>query len=309
MWGRRILYLIGLLGCVVFYGFYREWFSWILLLTVLGLPVLSVTLSLPAMCTAKVYLRCPEKVQLHTPLRTALQVQSFFPAPRVKSRVRFHNLLSGDRYVGLPGERVPTDKCGRMDLSWDKIYIYDYLGLFRRKVREGYGCQVDIFPKPIKAQLPATQSDGLVHAWRPKPGGGFAENREVRLYRPGDNLRHIHWKLTAKTGKLMYAEPIEPVQQGYLLTVCLCGNLEEKLGRLLYFSQNLLSQGITHKIHCRTGDGIVEFLVENPKELNAGFSRILQAKPAETEVDISAVGALWHHHIRGVEMGGAGDEA
>ena len=232
-----------------------------------------------------------------------------FPRTPGESRVRFHNLLSGDRYVGLPGERVPTDKCGRMDLSWDKIYIYDYLGLFRRKVREGYGCQVDIFPKPIKAQLPATQSDGLVHAWRPKPGGGFAENREVRLYRPGDNLRHIHWKLTAKTGKLMYAEPIEPVQQGYLLTVCLCGNLEEKLGRLLYFSQNLLSQGITHKIHCRTGDGIVEFLVENPKELNAGFSRILQAKPAETEVDISAVGALWHHHIRGVEMGGAGDEA
>ncbi len=293
------MYLLCLMAGLVFFGFYRLWFSWLLLLVILGLPWFSLILSLPAMCTAKVFFRCPPQVQAQTPVRTALQVQCAFPAPQVKSRVHLHNTLSGDRYVGLPGEKVPTDRCGRLVLHWDTIYIYDYLGLFRRKIKDGQGCEIYIFPKIIKNPMPTAQSDGLVHAWRPKPGGGFSENRDLRLYRPGDNLRNIHWKLTAKVGKPIYAEPMEPVQKGYVLSVCLSGDLEDKLGRLLYGSYALLEQGLPHKIYCRTAEEILEFSVENDKDLSAGMRRILQAKPAPTEQKVSAEGALWYHHIGG----------
>ena len=34
MWGRRIVYLMTLTGCLVFYGFYKEWFSWLLLMLI-----------------------------------------------------------------------------------------------------------------------------------------------------------------------------------------------------------------------------------------------------------------------------------
>ena len=51
MWKRRIIYLSALLWCLVFYGFYREWFSWVLLLTVLLLPWFSLAVSLPALLT------------------------------------------------------------------------------------------------------------------------------------------------------------------------------------------------------------------------------------------------------------------
>ncbi|MBR2633811.1 MAG: DUF58 domain-containing protein, partial [Lentisphaeria bacterium] len=43
---------------------------------------------------------------------------------------------------------------------------------------------------------------------RPKPGGGYGENYEIRQYRPGDNLNQIHWKLSAKVGDLMLREPM-----------------------------------------------------------------------------------------------------
>ena len=45
MWGRRIIYLATLLGSLVFYGFYREWFSWFLLMTVVLLTTDYMSLS------------------------------------------------------------------------------------------------------------------------------------------------------------------------------------------------------------------------------------------------------------------------
>lgn len=299
MWGRRVVYLLGLVSGTVFFLAYKQWASFLVLLVILILPWLSLLLSLPAMLTAKVSLRCAGQVQRDTPVRTTLQVSSRFPAPPVKSKVRLRNVLTGERYVGLPGERVPTHQCGKMALTWDEIYIYDYLGLFRRRIKEGQGCEIYIFPKLVKTPIPKAQSDGLVHAWRAKPGGGFSENRELRLYRPGDSLRHIHWKLTAKVGKPIYAEPIEPVQKGYLLSVCLTGDLDDKLGRLSYVSRYLLGQGSVHKILCRTQEGTVEFTVENPKDFEQGMCRILSARPVENEETVVFSGALWHHHIGG----------
>ena len=53
MAGRRIVYLATLLGCLVFYYFYREWFSWFALTLVFLLPFLSLALSLPAILTTR----------------------------------------------------------------------------------------------------------------------------------------------------------------------------------------------------------------------------------------------------------------
>ncbi len=251
MWGRRIGYLVFLFGCLVFYGFYREWFSWLLLVAVVLLPWFSLALSLPAMVTVQAGLRCPETVRVGVPVRTALQVQCKFPTPPVSSRIRLHNTLTGNRYVGLPGERIPTDHCGCMVISYDRLFVYDYLGLFCRRLRKGDSTRVYIHPKPVPGKGTPDFSAGTVYAWKPKPGGGFSENHDLRLYRPGDDLRHIHWKMAAKTGKLIYREPIEPVQKGYLLTVTLSGSprqLDDKLGKLLYLSQELLAQQHQHQV-------------------------------------------------------------
>ena len=43
-----------------------------------------------------------------------------------------------------------------------------------------------------------------------QPGGGFSEIHDLREYRPGDSLHEIHWKLSAKTDKLIVREAEEP---------------------------------------------------------------------------------------------------
>jgi hypothetical protein len=84
-------------------------------------------------------------------------------------------------------------------------------------------------------------------AWKPKPGGGFAENHEIRLYRPGDKMNQIHWKLSSKMNKLMVREAMEPVQDRVLVEMILRGTPEEldrKFGRLLWTGNYLLEQGL-----------------------------------------------------------------
>lgn len=307
MWGRRIIYLATLLGSLVFYGFYREWFSWFLLMTVVLLPLFSLAISLPAMLTVQAGLRCPETGRVGVPIRTALEVKCKYPSPPVSCRIRLHNCLTDRRYVGLPGERIPTEHCGLMRISYDRLLVYDYLGLFCRRLRKGDSCVVYIMPKPVPSVLPSQMGGQAVLGYRPKPGGGFAEDHDLRLYRPGDDLRAIHWKLSAKTGKLIYREPIEAIRNGYLLTATLSGKpaqIDKKLGQLLWLSQTFLQQQIGHEICCRTGAGEVRFRVSDAATLDEGMRKLMRSSPVKEASGTDEPDVVCHRKI-----GGGTDEA
>lgn len=302
MWGRRILYLLSLLCAVVFYGLYREWFSWLLLVTVFLLPWFSLLLSLPALMSVQATLRCPGTVRMGVPVRTALQVNCRFPIPPVTCRVRLYNSLTDNRYVGSVGELVPTDHCGCVTISYDKMLAYDYLGLFCRRLRKGESIRIYVEPKPVAAFLPESVEDRHISLWKPKPGGGFSENHDLRQYRPGDDLRSIHWKMSAKTGTLIYREPIEPAQKGHLLTLALqgdSGEIDRKLGELLWLSQSLLQRGCQHQVHCQTGAGTLRFTVSDRASADLCLHTLLRSKKATREQKIPRQNVLWHHHIGG----------
>ena len=306
MWSRRILYLASLLFCLVFDVFYKEWMAWILLLSVAGLPWLSLLMSMPAMLTVKAQLRCPQSVRMGVPARTGLKLECKFPQPPVSCKIRLHHSLTDSVFVGQPGELIPTDHCGVMSISYDRLQIYDYLCLFRRNLKRPDKTEVYIEPKPIPTREVLHFSGKSVSLWRPKPGGGFSENHDLRPYRPGDDLRNIHWKMTAKTGKLIYREPIEPVQQGYLLSVTLMGSgdeIDRKLGRLVWASSQLLMKQQEHTVRCQTGNGELSFTVAEQQELELAMQMILQGPPATEEADAAQANVLWQHHI-----GGDGDE-
>ena len=302
MWKRRVFYLVSLLGCLVFYGFYREWFSWLALVAVFLLPWFSLLVSLPAIMTVQAGLRCPETVRMGVPARTALQINCPFPAPPVSCRIRLHNNLSGKRYVGFPGERIPTDHCGCVTISYDRLFVYDYLGLFCRRLRKGDSAHLYIEPKPVACHLPQQLQSRSISLWRPKPGGGFSENHDLRYYRPGDDLRNIHWKMSAKTGKLVYREPIEPAQKGYLLDLTLCGDaatLDKKLGQLVWLNHTLLQRQCDHEVQCRTANGLHRYHVDDYATAQEGLKTLLRSTPAKSEQEIKKQNVLWQYHIGG----------
>lgn len=302
MWLRRLVYLTVLTGCLVFFLFYKEWLSWLLLVTVAVLPWLSLLLSLPAMRSVTVGLRCPTKVRQDMPVRTALQLDCAYPPPPVNCKIRLHNLLTDQRYTGHPGERVPTHRCGAMAISYDRLRIYDYLGLFCKKKDYADACVLYIEPKPLPAVAQPNKANAVANRWQPKPGGGFSEEHDLRLYRPGDPLKQIHWKISAKVGKLIFREPIEPVLQGYGMTLSLSGTpeqMERKLGRLVGLGESLLGQGLSYCVSCATGSGTLEFQVKDRLEQEQMLQTLLRSKPAQTDRVSRKEGLLWQQKIGG----------
>lgn len=304
MWIRRIIYLIALLWCLVFYSFYREWFSWLLLVTVALLPWFSLIISLPALLTLKAEIRFPNTVRMHVPARSSLHLSCPFPMPQVVCRIRLHNSLTGSRFVGKPGELIPSNHCGCMHIHADRLYACDYLGLFRKRLKPQKSLRVFIYPKPIRCAFPERTAQHSVRLWKPKNGGGFSENHDLRLYRPGDEFHNIHWKMTAKTGKLIYREPIEPAQKGGLLRLTLWGDgnlLDQKLGQLLWLSTQLLSQQCPHEVRCQTGHGLVQAHIETQAELNKLMETLLASTCAAGESNEPIPDVLWQHRIGGVD--------
>lgn len=304
MTGRRILYAVSLILAFVFYLLYRQWFSWLLLLGLLWLPVLSLAISLPAMLTVKVRLRCPGKVRTGVPGRSALELSCRFPYPPVKTVLRFENMLSGERFLGVPGEHVPAKRCGLVKVHSKVLKVYDYLGLFCKKVKNVNHCDVYVYPRPLYTEDAGVGAE-VVNQWIPKPGGGFSENHDLRLFREGDNPRLIHWKLAAKTGKLIYREPIVPLREERMLVLTLSGTpeeLERKLGRLLWLSRALTDKGVFHSIYCRTGKGDLQLNVADLPSHDRAMETILSSSVTTGE---------WYPEGDGYicVIGGAEDEA
>lgn len=308
MAGRRLIYFAVLCGSLVFYAAYQEWLAWILLLTVLGLPWFSLALSLPAMLCFRTEAEGPERIRMGVRGTTWLLGVSVLPMPLFRGKLRLHRCTTGEEWVLKAGGNLPTEHCGAVTVTPEKCRVYDYLGLFALPVRKKTGKTILVRPVLLKMKTPPDFSHFLAQAWRPKPGGGFAENHELRLYRPGDSLNQVHWKLSAKTGKLIIREPMEPDRRLVLLTLDLRGTaaeLDRKFGRLLWLGNYMLELGIRFEIRALTGDGVQGWPVTMEYDLNRAVDALLRANPAaEGSIREQNYVASWQRYI-----GGEPDEA
>lgn len=283
---RRILYLIVLFSSVVFYWAYQEWLGWLLLIAVLCLPVLSLVLSLPALFGMRLHMTCPTVVQCGDELYTEVTNRSWFPLPMRDYILAVSKPLTKTKITLRSADALPAVHCGRLDCRIEKVLVSDYLGLFNFRFGTDAAATVTVRPTPLTvSQLPQLPQNQAV-AWKPKPGGGFAENHEVRLYRPGDNLNQIHWKLSTKTGKLVIREPMIPDGRKAVVGICLYGSEEEldlKFGRLLGVCTHLLEAGMPFEVQAVTAKGIVCYPVTTEEDLTEAVDKLLGMEPAAQE--------------------------
>lgn len=304
---RWLLYLLTVIGCVIFYFAYLEWMAWLLLVAVLCLPIAGFLLSLPAMLTAKVSLSCGLPVKLGENEPITLQTVCPLPAPPVRGRIRIRRVTTGQVWKLKPGKDLPADHCGQLLCLPERIKIYDYLGLFYIRQRKKEPLSAVILPKPQPIEHLPDLERQLAQSWRPKPGGGFAENHELRLYRPGDSLNQIHWKMSAKTGKYIIREAMIPVSSRIVLTLAIRGTPEEldrKFGQLLWLGQRLLEKELRHEWCVLTGDGMKRLPITGEAELMDALHTVLSQPPAEEDAPWPHFSASWQYRI-----GGGQDEA
>lgn len=308
MAGRRWTYLTVLAVSGMFYLAYQEWFSWLALLIVVFLPLFSLIVSLPAMLKLRAGILCPEKVAMNTAAEAKLAGWCTLPTPPFRGKVRLTRTLTGETWKKDGAVALPTEHCGGLTAVPEKVRVYDHLGLIGIRGRMLDPMTIRVWPKPVQIpDLPGLERF-LARAWRPKPGGGFAENHELRLYRPGDGLNQVHWKLTAKTGKLIIREPMEPIRGRVLVTMNLRGTpetLDKKLGRLLWLGEYLLEKELAFELCVLTGAGTRQWSVTRQQELAELLDCLLCAAPADAgDLRQMEMAASWRYHI-----GGDADEA
>lgn len=302
MAGRRIGYLGVLLWSVVFYVLYKEWVAWLLLVAVAVLPWFSLLVSLPAMILTKIRIVCPATVPAGQEATVTLAAACPLPTPPIRGKLILERPLAGDRSkCPCPG-KIPTGHCSGVICKGRKVWIYDYLGLFRHSVSSVEWGKTAVMPRPVPMDSQPLTREAAAVRFRPKPGGGFGENHDLRLYRPGDDLRQIHWKMSAKMGKPILREPLEPIRSRNLVIVSLSGDadaLDRKLGQLLWLGNALLEQGTVFELHVLSGEGPAQFPVTAPEALHRALCSLLFLPPATEDYPGPEIPGARRFHIGG----------
>lgn len=297
MLANRITYVFLFLFSFLLLIFTESWYAWFLFLLFIILPVFSLLLCLFARRKTQIHLRMPSRTEQGNErfLSVLCSGKSIFFSAHAYVVLKIYHSITGieDRETLLvPCDssvelELDTNCCGVIHVTPVRFSICDMLGLFRIRADGGKEKTMIILPKP-EIMCPApdiTKMRSVV--FRPKVSGGFSEIREIREYRPGDRLRSVHWKLSAKSSKLLVNEPQEPVHGSLVITVDTGRNENEcsiLYGRLLWLSNKLLDAGMEHDVRFMDTDSLqcVRMTVKCEKTLLEMLSVLLDIAPSDS---------------------------
>ena len=295
MGSRRIVYFTGLALALVFHNLYGQYLSFVLLRFLILMPFVSLLVSLPAMLRARVWLSASGASPRGEGAAARLRMDSRFFLPvgclsmtftgenrftgeqMKKQRKCFWGVLKGEESLPLPSER-----CGVVSCRVGRVWAWDYMGVFAIPVKRCDPAVYTVLPvaeKPVP--LPELDQDSAI-TLKPKPGGGYSEEHELRPYRQGDPLNAIHWKLTSKLDDPIVREPQLMQRKRITLSVTPGGEpeeLESQLDQLLYLCTDLVSKGIAHRV-CFGAH--TEAFIKDRNSLNEFLEKVLSARPDGT---------------------------
>lgn len=297
---RWLFYLAVLLGSIIFWVAHQGWVARLLMTVMFWLPWFSLAISLVPMLRAKPVIFCPERLKLSDVEHLDVKLIGKLPMPPYRFQLTVCHSLTGEVTAMAADAVLPTAHCGELLVRCTKLDIYDYLGLFRIR-RKLPPKSVLVYPNRLRMDVTRELERVLAHSWQPKPGG-FAENHELRLFRPGDSLNQIHWKLSAKTGKLTIRQPMVPRHGKIQICVDISGTPEEldrKMGRILWLGEHFLELGLNYELQVRCSQGIVPLSVACEADFKTAFGKLLRCSPADGDIAWNNFTAPWCFLIGG----------
>lgn len=282
---RRIVYGGVLLGALLFQITNDNYLAHFLLGLCVALPLLSLLLSLPGMLGCRLALSAvPAALERGGTGQWQLSVQApaGLPLARIALRLTEQNLLTGEgrsRRLAMTGVArrkpvelsAPTGHCGLLELRADRARVYDYLGLFSRRLGAPPPARLLCRPVPAAAEPPLIPEGPGAPCPDSAARRGPGEDYDLREYRPGDPMRSVHWKLSSKWDELIVRERADTAVPLPLLTVDRFGAPEELdglLDDLLGMSRALLGVQRAHAVLWLDGAGEPQlYPVSDGKEL------------------------------------------
>lgn len=286
-WG---IYLGALISAFIFFIFYKMWVAWFILVVLLSLPVLSFLLCLFATYSTSFFSKAPVSIHIGTEAYIDLTIEgiaTYFSFFKIKTSYtdymgdRSENISVVIHDNGLARIPVDTAHCGAYSYRITKLYIYDILGFFHmtRRIDKEY----PVIVKPI-ASMPAYIPD--VYGFRAKnlrkSNQPVSEIYDIRDYQPGDSVKTIHWKISAKKDKLLVKEALEEFGGHSRLLLKFSDDrdkLDLHLGQILFTSNFLLDHEIPHKIRVIPPNRTeISFDIETETDQILAFAKILRMK-------------------------------
>ena len=229
-----MIYLALLISAFIFNIFYYGWFSWFLLLIVIGIPVLSLILSLPFMiigATSGITVFAKDRITVGDDFYVGISSKKwsipFLPQLRIKLKATnkfaktskklslvYGGILNKPYYQKI---NYISQHCGHFEAEARYGKIYDMLGIFFIPIKINCHISCSVMPK-IKKPDNKIENDTIPEiGYKPKPNGGYSEIYDIRAYRHGDRLKNIHWKLSSKLDDIVVREAIEPVYRQLII--------------------------------------------------------------------------------------------
>ena len=297
----------------------RESLVFLLVFAVL-LPVFSLLVSLPAMLRAAYEAELPARCFCGQTVQYRLTARHMakLPVSRCRLRLTVSDAVGGEvrqQRLELAGTlgfalRIDTRHAGVQTFQPGKGRVCDALGLFSLPLRLPDACSIAVEPEPQEPPVLPNLSHFQYRSYHPKPGGGFSEIHDLREYRPGDSLHEIHWKLSAKTDKLIVREAEEPDLGLVVLSFDFSGTrtqLDSTLRQLLWLSGWLTEREVAHQIDWIEPDSLEPQTksVKTPDDLRELLNTLLQTHLTGNTPSLASRAyphADWRYHVQPEEQ-------
>lgn len=181
-------------------------------------------------------------------VRVSVRNQSVIPLTNCVIRLQIGNVFMGEtagQDIEVPLKPLDVTEIelplcsacvGNVEISTEKLVLTDFLGFFR-SVREDSATEhVFIVPRG------ETEEEFSLNAYEKgmneveetqMKGSDFSDVSQIREYIPGDAIKNIHWKLSAKKDAWMVKERLQMSSQKLLVVLKLEKSSEETADRTI----------------------------------------------------------------------------
>ena len=268
---RRIAYILALTAAFIFSALYPFWFSWYLAVLIMLIMPFDIIISLPGMIKTQIAMSSPKMVKQGDSgvlsIRTHRGFGAHFPARSIRMRLDVSGEYNAFSRIFLLGTgkddifeiEIDTSSSGGVFFHVKRIWLISLIGLFAFPKKSGCKAGTLILPEPLAPRNAVILPRSV--ALRPKPGGGFSENHELRQYRPGDPVKTIHWKASVKLDTLYVREPLVTPLQCRLIKTDIWKNEKEReiiLARLRWISDYLHERELVYFVKLGNTAAIAE---------------------------------------------------
>ncbi|MBQ8781576.1 MAG: DUF58 domain-containing protein [Oscillospiraceae bacterium] len=309
----KLLYIILLIAAAVFYPLFKDDLSFILLITLLVIPVFLAVLLLFTSRKLKITVTDDEQRAVRDEsFLIFVKITNPLPLPVSACYVKVRYRMSGEKKwcsysAGIPMRAFSSETveialkpahCGTVEYVVKNAEICDLIGLFSRKIKLDINGKTAVFPKELPCcasleEIPAQKDEyGALSAGK---GNDPSEITGFREYTDGDRMNRIHWKLSSRSENLIVKELADSYSGKILLIpdASACSDTKDYDSVMdVFFSLSSFMVRNAESFSVLSSDGELKIkAVKNSDELELQLTELLE-NTAENKGEISLTAAF-----------------